>query len=376
VTARRPKSFKVHWRGAQPVAAARIPQPFPAGTQATVPRSQLFAGRVPLTPFFAFLSGLSQCSPPGTQLVARSSDQQFVNQRPLTPLFGFTSGIRLLVLGLVLGALVPNVILGGLFWLGAINAPWSKPVTFAPNKSRVPANRIAVRPPVLSSPALLEATAGEPVSLPIALDGTDGVPVRSIIAISGLPRGSMLSSGSPYGESEWNLKTDDIGDLQLVLPNIASGVAKLIFQLVAPDGTVIADTATVLNIAPDRQVDIGASNINPTQAQVLNVQEPQATGVAESPANLGTAIPTEAPVPLPSRRPTLTTNYGDRVNWIKPSTFVNLREGPSPLSRVISVVAKGTKLRVIGRKNRWVQVTNPATSEKGWVYAAKVATMP
>jgi hypothetical protein len=39
------------------------------------------------------------------------------------------------------------------------------------------------------------------------------------------------------------------------------------------------------------------------------------------------------------------------------------------------VVAKGTKLRVMGWKNRWLQVTNPATSESGWIYAANIATV-
>ena len=38
------------------------------------------------------------------------------------------------------------------------------------------------------------------------------------------------------------------------------------------------------------------------------------------------------------------------------------------------MVAKDAKLRVIARKNRWVQVTNLATSEKGWIYARHVAT--
>ena len=32
------------------------------------------------------------------------------------------------------------------------------------------------------------------------------------------------------------------------------------------------------------------------------------------------------------------------------------------------MVAKGTKLRVVARKGRWVQVTDPATSAKGWIY--------
>ena len=374
--ARRPKRLNIHWRSAERPTAARMPQRFPPGTQAVGSSDQSFAGQTSLTPFFAFLSGLSQRFPYGTQAVATSGDQQFVDQRLLVPLVTFSSGLRMLVLGLILVALVPNLVLGGLFWLGVINTPWSRPLMLAPNESPMPTTRSASPPPVLSSPALLEATAGEQVSLPIALDGTDGVPARSIIAISGLPQGSRLSSGSPYGESEWNLKTDELGDLQLVLPHTASGVAKLIFQLVAPDGAIIADAATVINMRPNPRANTSASNINPefTQAEV-RAQGPKATGVAESPANLA-AAPAGDPVPLPSKRPTPTTNHGDSAKWIKPSTFVNLREGPSPSSRVISIVQKGAKLRIMGRKKRWVQVTNPATSEKGWIYGPNVATMP
>ena len=375
MTARRPKRLKVHWRSADLLTAAPVPQRFLPGTQAVASRHPTSAGETPLTPFFAFLSGLSQRFPPSPKAVARSSDQRFVDQRLLGQLLTFSSGVRMLALALVLVALVPNLTLGGLFWMGVIATPWS----LAPNESPVPATRFAVPPPVLSSPALLEAIPGEPVTLPIALDGTDGVPARSIIAISGLPQGSTLSSGRSYGEDEWNLKTDDIGDVQLVLPRTASGVAKLIIQLVAPDGAVMADTATVLNMRPNPKANLGASNIAPELAQTRVLDEPaqgpEATGIAERPANLAVASAGDH-VPLPSRRPTPTTNHGDRAKWIKPSTFVNLREGPSPSSRVISVVPKGAKLRVIGRKERWVQVKNPATSETGWIYAAKVATMP
>src|SRR5262245_823348 len=372
VTARRPKRFKVHWRGTEP--AAGIPR-FPHGTQLVVLRDKLFAGQPSLTPFFAFLSGVSQRVPPCTHAVGTSSDQQFVDQRLLAPLLTFSWGLRMLVFGLILVALVPNLILGGLIWLDVINAPWSKhPVS---DERSVPAIRLATLP-VLTSPALLEATAGEQVSLPIALDGTDGVPARSIIAISGLPQGSTFTSGRPYGESEWNLKTDEIGDLQLVVPYSASGAAKLKIQLVTPDGEIIANTTTVLNMTPGPNVNISASNINPTQAQVLDdgTQEPEATRMAESTMNLAAAAPARDSVPLPSRRPSPAGNHDDGANWIKPSTFVNLREGPSPSSRVIRVVEKGAKLRVITRKKRWVQVTNPATSESGWIYAPKLDTTP
>ena len=102
---------------------------------------------------------------------------------------------------------------------------------------------------VLTAPATLDATAGEDVALPIALDGTDGLPARSIVAISGLPQGSALSNGRPYGETEWTLKSDEIGDLHLDLPNTARGESKLAIKLIAPDDKVIADTETVLNVA-------------------------------------------------------------------------------------------------------------------------------
>src|SRR5262249_33827931 len=61
-----------------------------------------------------------------------------------------------------------------------------------------------------------------------------------------------------------------------------------------------------------------------------------------------------------------TANVG--TNEMKTSVFVNLRQAPSPSAKVIRVVAKGTKLRVVTRKGRWVQVTDPANSAKGWIY--------
>ena len=375
MTARRPKRFKVHWRSTD--LAARIPKRFHPGTQIVVPGDQPVAGQTQLSPFLAILSGVSQRVPPGTKSVATSSDQQFAD---------LSSGLRMLVPGLILVALVPNLILGGLIWLGVISAPWPKHVTPVPDQRSAATIRLALPPPVLTSPALLEATAGEQVSMPIALDGTDGVPARSIIAISGLPEGSTLTSGRPYGENEWNLKTDEIGDLQLDVPNTASGVAKLKIQLVTPDGDIIADTATILNMAPNPKANIGPANINPGQPQFLHegAQEPEAMRATESAMNLATAAPARgapaAParssVPLPSKRPKPTANREDGVGWIKPSTFVNLREGPSPSSRALGVVAKGAKLQVITRKKRWVQVADPATSERGWIYAPKLATTP
>jgi len=317
---------------------------------------------------------------PGAQAVAASSDQQVADQTPLSPLLAFSSGIRTLVAVLILVALLSNLTLGAIFWLGVINTPWSRPVMLPPNESPVPAAQSAIPPAVLSAPAALEATAGEDVTFPIALDGTDGVPARSIIAISGLPQGTTLSSGHPYGETEWNLKPDEIGDLHLVLRNTASGEAKLIIQLVAPDGDIIADTETVLKMTADPKANIDAfaikNELAETQVWDERSQEPGAMGVEQRLANPEAAKATSGdPVPLPTRRPAQTANDGVDSNWIKPLAFVNLREGPSPSAPVISVVAKGAKLRVIGRKHRWVQVTHPATSESGWIYGGNAATV-
>ena len=293
--------------------------------------------------------------------------QRFADQR----LPFLVSGIRALVAGLVLVAQVPNLTLGAIFWLGVIDSPWSRPSTHPPNESSVPAAQSAVPSPVLSSPAVLEATAGANITFPIALDGTDGVPVRSIIAIRGLPQGSKLSSGRPYDETEWNLKPDEIGDLHLALTGNESSEANVIIQLVAPDGAIIADAATVLKVTTDSNIkaELAQPQVRDVQAEGLG-----AIGGEDKVANVDAATVSGHSVPLPSRRPEPTAN-DDGADWIKALAFVNLRQRPTRSATAISVVAKGAKLRVMGRKKGWLQVTNPATSESGWIYAANIAAV-
>jgi len=255
--------------------------------------------------------------------------------------------------------------------------------------------------PVLTTPALLEATAGENILLPIALDGTDGVPAHSSIAITGLPQGSTLSKGRPFGDTGWKLERDEIGDLQLVLLSSASGQAKLTIQLVAPDATLVADAETVLQVAPASQslprntedtndaplappkqeptlFGMRVSDVPPeiTDAQVAHESpEGQPEPLRDAKPSAAVTEREEEPVQAkrrivqsqrraPAKRPVV--NVG--TNEVKTSVFVNLRQGPSPSAKAIRVVAKGTKLRVVARKGRWVQVTDPATSAKGWIY--------
>ena len=61
------------------------------------------------------------------------------------------------------------------------------------------------------------------------------------------------------------------------------------------------------------------------------------------------------------------------LGTVEPSVFVNLREAPSSSAPVLGVIAKGAKLSVLDRKRGWVQVTDPATGKKGWIYSGLLA---
>jgi hypothetical protein len=252
--------------------------------------------------------------------------------------------------------------------------------------------------PVLTAPAFLEATAGENILLPIALDGTDGVPAHSSIAITGLPQGSTLSKGRPFGDTGWKLERDEIGDLQLVLPSSARGQAKLTIQLVAPDATLVADAETVLQVATASQslprnaedtndaplaranqepalFGMAASGVSPAQLAHESPEGQSDPGLREAKPSAAVTEREEEPVQAERRivqsqrrAPAKRTVANVGTNQVKTSVFVNLRQAPSPSAKVIRTVAKGTKLRVVARKGRWVQVTDPATSAKGWIY--------
>lgn len=298
---------------------------------------------------------------------------------PLTgPLSTLTSKIRTLTAVLVVATLLPNLTLAA-FWLGMVDMPWSEPVTPPPNGRPMSAVQSAIPPPVLSAPNTLEASAGEDVSFPIALDGTDGIPAHSIIVIRGLPRGSRLSNGNPQGETEWSLKSDEIGDLLLMLPDAAIGESKLTIQLLAPGNRIVADATTMLRLIADQEpADAGGrgTETEPAEPQVSDTraQELEAASEEETGAIAAASVTPEI-VPLPTRRPEPPGSDDADANWIKPSAYVNLRQAPSSSSPVVSVVAKGAKLRVLGRKRGWVQVSNPATSHSGWIYAGNVDTV-
>jgi hypothetical protein len=324
---------------------------------------------------------------------------------------------RVLIAGLVLAALAPSLILGAL-WLGPIGTTGSAPAVPPPE------TRTLAAAAVLTAPDRIEAVAGEAVGFPVALDGTDGVPSRSVIAIKGLPQGSNFSEGRPYGDSEWTLKPDQIGDLTLVLPAAANGEFKFGIALVAPDDRVIAEAETLLVIAPvlvepvaaeqsggvpslsdgeaavSAPVPDGSEAATPaaiseggeasTTAPVSDLgygdgaemeEKPAAMEAATTPSvetasGTGEQRVEEATAPSSDTQPNAIGQAKDGesgLGSVEPSVFVNMREGPSSSAPVLGVIAKGTKLSVLDRKRGWVQVTDPATGNQGWIYSGLLA---
>lgn len=299
------------------------------------------------------------------------------------PLTGLNAGIRRLAAVLIAAALIPNLTLAVL-WLGLVDPPWSEsaspspketermaatPAAPQPEQSSPPAAQAAAPPafsPVLTAPNVLDAEQGESVSFPIALDGTDGVPEESVIVIKGLPPGSTLSDGYSSGPMEWRLRPDAIGDLRLAVEDAAPGETTLLVQLVAPDAKIIATASTTLRTRSEPGPNPDPFDIaQAARALDIEARAPEA-GLEEKFVVETASIDT---VPLPDRRP----EPPGESNWIRPTAWVNLRESPSPSAAVVTIVPKGVKLRIIGRKRSWVQVNNPATSQSGWIYGNNVA---
>ncbi len=324
-------------------------------------------------------------------------DQSFDQQVAQSPILASLSGVRTLLAVLIAVALLPSLALGAMLWLGAIKTPWSTgahaegaPLPAAkaslagttPAPEQVQSTQAAqVGALALTAPDALDAEAGGETPFAVALDHAGSLPARSVIAIAGLPHGATLSAGRPYGEAEWNLRTDEIGDLRITLPKAASGESRLRVKLVAPDGEILAGTETVLKVAAASDPEFEDA----AEGQALapeRIYDPNLVGVAawdgKTQQLLGASgveevftTPEAPPAPPEHVQPTLAAN-DDAKAWVAPE-FVNLRNGPTSSAAVISVVAKGAKLSIMGRKRGWVKVTNPATSESGWVYAGSKA---
>ena len=56
------------------------------------------------------------------------------------------------------------------------------------------------------------------------------------------------------------------------------------------------------------------------------------------------------------------------VEWAKVVFAAKAHGDASSSSPTLRFYQPGTALRVVGRQNRWVQITDPTSGERGWVF--------
>jgi hypothetical protein len=395
---------------------------------------------------------------------------------------------RWVIAALVLVSLIPAALLLMLLWQGGIALP--KPgvagmtaADVAADVEAAPSQQVSVvasvapvdvsRPEpdiALTAPVKLVAKPGEEIAFEVTLDTDEVLPSRSVIAIRSIPEGATFSQGRPYGESEWSLRPDEIGDLRLRIPKSATGSSDIHVDLVAADGTILTSAVTRLDIAPDPKqalilradesgriddliahgqkmievgyfagarayfkraaeagsgeaallvgatydqafIDkIGAQGIKADpreaaawfeRAKQLGIEDGEARlielrgAVARPAAPPPPALPSALPPPPAAAPANATAAAGasppanqvaiagpadgvpsGKEEWVALSSYANVRSAPSSNAETIKVAEKGTKLRVASRRGNWVQVTDPSTSETGWVYSRYVEETP
>ena len=178
--------------------------------------------------------------------------------------------------------------------------------------------------------------------------------------------------------------------------------ARAYFQRAAEAGSAEAAFSVGATYDPSFIEEIGAQGIKPdtkqariwyerakalghkdADAQISALAKAEALGAspaAEKPKPIEPAEPAPAPAaitPKPVIAPVApeATRTGDAgLEWVEISSPVNVRSGPTPQSETIKIAVPGKRYQATGRQGSWVQVTDPATSEVGWVYARYVAT--
>lgn len=188
--------------------------------------------------------------------------------------------------------------------------------------------------------------------------------------------------GTPGSAGGWSFASEDIGALPLAVPEPSS----LMNITAAPDvgdGPVPAQPTLQPSMAP-----------SPAGTEMAD-----ATGSKSSGENEG-AAQSQAPAPLPQRKPTASAGTAPTVRtvkvvtiapppptrphdgayalgspadeasaeWMVTKTAVDMHAKALQSSETVRVAEGGIKMRVTARDKNWIQVTDPATSTTGWIY--------
>jgi outer membrane biosynthesis protein TonB len=181
--------------------------------------------------------------------------------------------------------------------------------------------------------------------------------------------------------------------------------ARAYFQRAAEAGSAEAAFSVGLSYDPSFIAEIGAQGIQPDvkqariwyeRAKALGNKDADAKLLALSKAEAASEATPAAPEPQPAEVPVVpvvTTPQpvvepaatpepsetgaanpdAASPEWVEVSSPVNVRSAPTPQADTINVAEPGKRYQATGRQGSWVQVTDPATSESGWVYARYVA---
>ena len=59
----------------------------------------------------------------------------------------------------------------------------------------------------------------------------------------------------------------------------------------------------------------------------------------------------------------------EEANWVAVIRWATVHSGPSVSAPTVRFYSVGTELQLIGYQHGWFQVLDPATSQRGWIYA-------
>ena len=357
-----PRSGEVNLRArrlAQPPANSKAPLPG-ADQLVLAPIAQCFAPGSPAPGGFA----------PGSQPQAAAVDQRFETrqqapqvqsaQAAAAPIAASPRGMRTLIGVLILVALLPSALFAAMISFGAIHLNWPAPW---------PKTQAATWP---SAPASVAGAL--PQEKPQAQPEPKFEPKPAAETVNAAPDPQEQPSAPAVDPGSRPVKTLTVGPAPEANPEavaMASTEPVLESDEPSPEATTDPDTigsiAAVDDAAGKDELPYDTNLIGVVSWDAKSQDLLGATGVEEvftSPEE--TAPPPEHLMQSPEAE-------DDDKKWYTAPQFVNLRKGPTSSSAVISIVAKGAKLEVLGRKRGWVQVANPESSEKGWIYAGSKA---
>ena len=341
-----PANGKAHLPGADQLALAQIAQRFAPGSPAP--------GSVA----------------PGSQPQAAAEDQRFETrqqapqvqsaQAAAAPIAASPRGMRTLIGVLILVALLPSALFAAMIAFGAIHLNWPAPW---------PKTQAATWP---SAPASVAGAL--PQEKPQAQPEPKFEPKPAAETVNAAPDPQEQPSAPAVDPGSRPVKTLTVGPAPEANPEavaMASTEPVLESDEPSPEATTDPDTTGSIAAVDD---DAGKDEL-PYDTNLIGVVSWDAksqdllgaTGVEE------VFTTPEETAPPPEHLMQSPEAEDDDKNWYTTPQFVNLRKGPTSSSAVISIVAKGAKLEVLGRKRGWVQVANPESSEKGWIYAGSKA---